>query len=151
MPRLAIAVVLLALVALASTMTYTGYLVVGVLADYLDIGRVMTGLLLGALFARLPWVRQGKLRTVGLLPKRARRPLMVSLLAFCLLSFLYRGEMVPALFVAFAATFIITFPTIRQRIVSRTFAPFFKSRVDPRRPKSTDDTVIDVEFREKKD
>ena len=151
MPRLAIAIALLALVALASTMTYSGYLVVGVLADYLDIGRVMTGLLLGALFARLPWIREGKLRTVGLLPKRARRPVMVGLLAFCLLNFLYRGELVPVLFVGFAATFLVTYPRIRQRILSRTFAPFFKSPVGKNRRKSIDDTVIDVEFREKKD
>lgn len=151
MPRLTLAVAILVLAALASTMTYTGYLVVGVLADYLGIGRVMAGLLLGGLFARLPWIRKGKLRTVGLLPKHVRRPTMLLLLAFCLLSFLYQGEKVPALFLGFAATFLLTYPWIRQAILGRMFSSLFKSPTDLNHPKRTDDTVIDVEFREKKD
>jgi hypothetical protein len=97
MPKLTIAVALLVLAALASTMTYTGFLVVGVLADQLGTGRVGAGLLLGGLFARFPWVNKGKLRIVGLLPKPVRRPLIVSLLALCMLNFLSRGVYVPAL------------------------------------------------------
>lgn len=151
MPRLTIAAALLALAALASTLTYTGYLVVGVLADYLDTGRVIAGLLLGGLFARVPWIIKGKFRTVGLLHKRIRRPVMVSLLALCSLSFLFKGEMVPVPFLGFTATFLLTYPRMRQAILGRTFSSLFKSPVDQNRPKSKDDTVIDVEFREKKD
>lgn len=151
MPRLAIAVALLLLVALASTMTYTGYLVVTVVADYLDTGRFLAGLLLGGLFARLPWIREGKLHTVGLLPKRARLPVMVAILAVCLLNFLNRGEIVPMLFLGFAVTFLLTYRWIRQAILSRAFSSLFKSSADKNSPKSTDHTVVDVEFREKKD
>jgi hypothetical protein len=151
MPRLVIAVLLLALVALASTMSYAGYLTVGVVADHLGTGRLMAGLLLGVIFTRLPWVREGKLRTIGLLPKRARLPVMAALLAFCLLSSLYRGEWVPMLFLGFAMTFLLTYRRIRQMIVSRSISSLFKSSADPNHAKSTDDTVIDVEFREKKD
>ena len=151
MPRLTIAVVLLALVALASTMTYTGFLVVGILADQLGTGRVTAGLLLGGLFARFPWISKGKLRTVGLLPKPVRRPIVMSLLALCFLSFLSRGEYVPALFIGFAAVFLVTFPWMRRAIFGRLLSSLFKSAADQNSPKSTDGTVIDVEFREKKD
>ena len=76
-PKLVIAIALLMLAALAGAMTYTGFLVVGVLADYLGTGRVLAGLMLGALFARFPWISKGGLRIVGLLPKIVRRPLIV--------------------------------------------------------------------------
>jgi hypothetical protein len=151
MPRSTIAVVLLALAAVASTMTYTGFLVVGVLADQLGTGRVMAGLLLGVLFARIPWLSKGKLCTVGLLPKHVRRPIMMSLLALCLLSFLSRGEYVPALFTGFATAFLLTYPWMRRAIFGRILSSLFKPPSDQIRPKTTDDRVIDAEFRERKD
>ena len=77
MPKLMLAVALQLLVALASTLTYTGFLVIGVLAEQLGAGRIVAGLLLGALFARFPWISKGGLRIVGLLPKIVRRPLIV--------------------------------------------------------------------------
>ena len=149
-PKLAAAVTLAVLAALASTMTYTGFLVVGVLADYLGTGRVTAGLLLGVLFARFPSISKGKLRVVGLLPKPARRPLIVSILALCLLTFLMRAEYLPALFVGFATAFLLGYPWLRRvvfdRIVSSVFT--FTGR---NRSTSTDDTVIEGEFREKKE
>ena len=150
MPRLTLAVVVLALAALASTMTYTGFLVVGVVADHLGTGRVMAGLLLGALFARFPWIRKGKLRIVGLLPKPVRRPLIVSLIALCLLNFLSRGEYVPAVFTGFATACLLTYPWLRRAIFDRILSSVFKF-AGQNRPKSTGDTVIDGEFREKKE
>lgn len=151
MPRLVAAIFLLTLVALASTLSYAGFLVVGVLAEHLGTGRLLAGLLLGVLFARLPWVSQGKLRTVGLLPKRARLPVMLALLLFCLLSYSYRGEWVPVLFLGLAAAFLLAYRRIRTMIASRIFSPFLRSPVDPHPPKRVDDKVVDVEFLEKKD
>lgn len=149
MPRLAIAIVVLALAALASTLTYTGFLVVGVLADYLGTGRAMAGLLLGILFARFPRISNGKLRLVGLLPKPVRRPLIVSIIALCSLAFLARGEYVPAAFTGFATAFLLTYPWLRRAIFDRMLSSVFKfAGKNPR--KDTDDTVIDAEFREKK-
>ncbi|SFD81983.1 hypothetical protein [Massilia yuzhufengensis] len=122
MPRLAIALVVLALAALASTMTYSGFLVIGVVADFLGTGRVMAGLMLGALFARFPWIRNGKPRVVGLIPKPFRRPLIVSLLALCLVNFLSRGEVVPAAFTGFATAFVLGFPWLRRAMFDRLVA-----------------------------
>jgi len=150
-PRLMIAVALLALAALASTITYTGFLVVGVLADHLGTGRIVTGLLLGVCFARLPWFSKGKFHTVGLLPKRARRPVIVGLLALGMWSFLSRGDYMPAVIIGFAAAFLLTYPWMRRVIFGRVLSSVFKSPADQNRPKSTGSTVIDVEFREKKD
>ncbi|MFC5459737.1 hypothetical protein [Massilia niabensis] len=131
-------------------MTYTGFLVIGVLADYLGTGRVVVGLLLGALFARFPWIRKGKLRVVGLLPKPVRRPLIVGILGLCLLHFLSRGDYVPVAFTGFATAFLLTFPWLRRAIFDRMLSSVFKfTGQQPR--KSTDDRVIDGEFREKKD
>jgi hypothetical protein len=124
MPKQTIAVALLVLAALAGTMTYTAFLVVGVLAEHLGTGRVMAGLLLGGLFARFPWIRKGKLRIVGLLPKPVRRPLIVSILALCLLNFLSRDEYVSALFIGFATAFLLTYPWLRRAIVDRILSPF---------------------------
>jgi hypothetical protein len=150
MPKQTIAVALLVLAALASTMTYTGFLVVGVLADYLGTGRVMAGLLLAVLFARFPWISKGKLRIVGLLPKPARRPLILSILALCLLNFLSRGEYVPAGFTGFATAFLLTYPWLRRAIFDRMLSSVFK--FTGRNPfRRTDDRVIDGEFREKKE
>jgi hypothetical protein len=141
----------LVLAALASTMTYTGFLVVGVLADYLNTSRAVAGLLLGALFARFPWMVKGKLRVVGLLPKPARRPLIVGILALCLLNFLWLGEYVPALFTGFATAFLLGYPWLRRAIFGRMSSSFFKF-TGFNAPKSrTDGTVIEGEFREKKD
>lgn len=131
-------------------MTYTGFLVIGVLADHLGTGRVTAGLLLGALFARFPWISKGKLRIVGLLPKPARRPLIVSILALCLLYFLSRHEYVPAVFTGFTTAFLLTYPWVRRAIFDRILSSVFKfTGSNPR--KGTDDTVIEGEFREKKD
>ncbi|QYF94652.1 hypothetical protein KY495_05500 [Massilia sp. PAMC28688] len=136
---------------LASTLTYTGFLVVGVLAHYLDIGRVMAGLLLGVLFARVPWFSKGKLRTYGLLPAPLRRPAMVLLLVLSLAHFLWLGDYLPAVVIAFAAFFLVAFPWIRRAIWGRIVSSLFKSAPGPGRQKDRDDMVIDGEFREKKD
>lgn len=132
-------------------MSYAGYLVVGVVATHLGTGRLAAGLLLGVLFARLPWVRQGKLRTVGLLPRRARLSVMIALLAFCLLNFLSRGDFMPVLFLGFAAAFLLGYRRVRQMVISRTISSLFKLPAGPAQPKRTDNTVTDVEFRERKD
>lgn len=149
-PKLTFALVLLMLAALASTMTYTGFLVVGVVADYLGTGRVMAGLLLGGLFARFPWISKGKLRVLGLLPKPARRPLIVSLLALCFLHFLSRGEYLPAGFTGFATAFLLTYPWLRRAMFDRMLSSVFPF-AGLNHPDSTDDRVIDAEFKEKKE
>lgn len=151
MPKLAVAVLILALVALASSLTYAGFLVVGVVATHLGTGRFMAGLLLGILFARLPVVRNGKLRTVGLLPKNTRQPVMVALLVFCLLSYLYRGAMLPALFLGFAASFLLSYRWLRRSLLRRALASLFGAPPDQARRNGNDQTIIDAEFREKKD
>ena len=141
---------LLVLAVLASTMTYTGFLVIGVLADHLGTGRVAAGLLLGALFARFPWIRKGKLRIVGVLPKPVRRPLIISILALCSLYFLSRGEYVPTLFTGFALAFLLAYPWLRKAMFDRILSSVFK--FTGRKPAgSTDDTVIEGEFRERKE
>lgn len=150
-PRLAIAAVLIVLVALASTMSYTAYLVIGVLAEFLGIGRFTTGLLLAVLFARLPWFSKGKFRTVGLLPAFARRPVVISLLALCCLSFVSRGMYVPALFTGFATAFLLSYPLIRRRITGRMVSSVFGSARGRKSADSSGASVIDVEFTEKKD
>lgn len=132
-------------------MTYAGYLVVGVVADHLGTSRFMASLILGGIFARLPWIREGKLRIIGLLPKRTRLPIMVAILVICLLNFLNRGELVPMLFLGFAATFLLTYPWLRKRILSRAFSSLFKLPIGSDSPKNTEKKVIDVEFREKND
>lgn len=150
MPKLTIAAALVMLAALAGTLTYTGYLVVGMLADYLGTGRGMAGLLLAGLFARFPWVSEGRLRIVGVLPKPARRPLMVSLLAFCLLHFLSQGDHVQAGVTGFATAFLLTFPWVRRAVSDRMRSSVF-GFAGKNRPARTDDNVIDGEFRERKD
>lgn len=150
-PKLAIAIFLLALVALASTLSYTGFLVVSAVAEHLGTGRLMAGLLLGIVFARLPSIKEGKLRTIGLLPKRMRLPAMVALLAFCLLSYAYRGDVMPVLFLTFAAAFLLLYPRVRDLLVGRVITSLFKSSSGHGQPRNADDRVIDVEFREKKD
>ena len=150
MPRLAIAVVLLALVTLAGISTYAGYLVVGMLADYLGSGRFVAGLLLGALFVRLPHVRDGKLRTIGLLPKKARLPIVLMLLAVCLIQHAVQRNALPVLALGLAASVLLTFRWIRQTLINRV-SVFLKPTREPAAPKSVDPTIIDVDFREKKD
>lgn len=151
-PKLMVAVALLALIALASTMTYTGFLVIGVLAEYLTISRFLTGLLLGVLFARVPSFQGGKLRTVGLLPKPARRPVMVSFLAVALLSFVQRADYVAAGFMVFAMAFLLTFPLIKRAVVGRMASSVFKfAPGQQQRRQAVDENVIDGDFREKKD
>ncbi|WP_426176842.1 hypothetical protein [Massilia sp. TWR1-2-2] len=145
------AAALLVLAALAGAMTYTGFLVVGVLADYLGTGRFVAGLLLGGLLARFPWVSNGKLRIVGLLPKPLRRPLIVSLLAVCLLSFLWRAEYVPTLLTGFTTAFLLAYPWLRKAIFDRMLSSFSKLAPGKDRHTSIDDGVIEGEFREKKE
>lgn len=149
-PRLTIAFALLLLAVLAGTMTYTGFLVIGVLAEYLGTGRVVAGLLLGALLARFPWISQGRPSIVGLLPKPLRRPFMLALLALCLLHFLVQGDYLSAGFTGFAAGFILGYPWLRRAIFDRVRSSFsaFGGRKAPGRD---DGMVIDAEFREKKE
>ena len=150
MPRLTLALALAVLAVLAGTMTYTGFLVVGVLADQLGTGRATAGLLLAALLARFPWIRQGKLRIVGVLPKPYRRPVIVGLLVICLMNFLLRGETLPAGFIGFTIVFLLAYPWLRRALFDR-MASSFSRFTGPQAPRGRDDTVIDVEFREKKD
>ncbi|UVW29266.1 hypothetical protein [Massilia sp. H6] len=131
-------------------MTYTGFLVVGVLAEQLGTGRVIAGLLLGAVFARFPWISQGKLRIVGLLPKPVRRPLIVGLVALCAVVFLVQGRYVPAAFTGFTTAFVLGFPWLRRAMLDRILASVYKF-AGKQAPKSTDGMVIDAEFKEKKD
>jgi len=149
-PKLTIAVALCILVALASMLTYTTYLVVGVLADYLGTSRGMAGLLLAILFARVPWISQRGPRIVGLMPKSARRPVMLSLIALCCLHFAWGGDYVPAGWAGFATVFLLAYPWLRRAVFDRMLSPVFKfAGRQPRQSK--DDNVIDAEFRERKD
>jgi len=150
-PRLALVVALSVLVALAATLTYTGFLVIGVLADYLGTGRFVAGLLLGGLFARFPWIRDGKLRIVGLLPKPVRRPLIASILALCSLHFVWQGDYVPVLFTGFAMAFLIAYPWVRRATVDRMSASVFNFAGGRHPRQHTDDSVIEGDFREKKE
>ena len=147
-PKLAGAVALLVLAALAGTMTYTGFLVVGVLADYLGTGRAVAGLLLGGLFARFPWISKGKFHIAGLLPKSVRRPLVLGLLALCSIHFLSLGEYVHAAFTGFATAFLLAYPWLRRALFDRLLSSVFRF-TRQNRPGSHDDRVIDGEFREK--
>lgn len=131
-------------------MTYTGFLVIEVVADYLGTGRIAAGLLLGVLFARLPWIKEGRLRIVGLLPKPVRRPLIVSILALCLVTFVARGDYVPALFAGVAMAFVLAYPWLRRAIFDRISSSVFRF-AGQNRPESADDTVIEGEFRERKE
>lgn len=151
MPKLAIAVAFIALAVLAGTLTYTGFLVVGVLAERLGTGRFLAGLLLGMLFARFPWISKGKLRVVGLLPKPVRRPFILSLLVLCLLHFLSGGDYVAASFMAFAAAFLLAFPWLRRALFDRLLSSVFAFSGAGKPPQGIDPTVIDGEFRERKD
>lgn len=149
-PKLAGAVVLLVLAALASTITYTGFLVVGVLADYLGTGRTIAGLLLGGLFARFPWISKGKFRIAGLLPKPVRRPLIISLLALCAIHFVSHGDDVHAAFTGFVMAFLLAYPWLRRAIFDRMVSSVFTS-AGKSPPSSAGGRVIDGEFREIKD
>jgi hypothetical protein len=149
-PKLMVAAALAVLAALAGTMSYTGFLVVGVLADHLGTGRFLAGLLLAVLFARFPWIRQGRLRVVGLIPGPARRPLVVVLLALCSLDMLSRADYVATLFTGFATAFVLGYPWLKRAVVGRLLSSV--SRFAGRQPSGhADDTVIDGEFRERKD
>jgi len=149
-PKLTLAIALLLLAALAGTMTYTGFLVVGVLAAHLDTSRFLAGLLLAALFARFPWISKGKLRIVGLLPKPVRRPILAGILALCLLNFVWLGDSVSAIFTGFTLAFLLGYPWLRRVLFDRIVASV--SRFTGQRPfNRNDDRVIEGEFREKKD
>lgn len=131
-------------------MTYTGFLVVGVLADHLGTSRVVAGLLLGAVFARFPWISQGRLRIVGVLPQAVRRPLFVGLLALCLLRFLLLGETLPALCTGFTMAFLLGYPWLRKTLFGR-LTSVFAFAPGRNAPASVDDNVIEGEFRERKE
>ena len=150
-PKATIAALLFVLAALAGMLTYTGFLVVGALAWYLDIGRFFAGLLLGMLFARIPWLGNGKLRTVGLLPTWLRRPVMLALLAMCLVRLLPQGDYVPAAFVGVATVFLLAFPWIKRAVSSRIASSLFQFPGKQKRADSIDGKVIDADFREVKD
>ncbi|HBF49207.1 MAG TPA: hypothetical protein DDX04_01125 [Massilia sp.] len=133
-------------------MTYTGFLVIGELAGHLGTSRFMAGLLLGALFARFPWISKGRLRIVGLLPQPVRRPLIVSLLVLCLASFLLRAEYVQAVFTGLTTAFLLAYPWLRKTVFDRLRSSF--TRFTPGRhgrQSANDDTVIEGEFRERKE
>jgi hypothetical protein len=150
MPRLVIAVALLALAALASALTFTGFLVVGVVADYLGTGRIVAGLLLGVVFARFPWISKGKLRIAGLLPPPLRRPLVLALLVLSSVHFLSQGAYAPAVFTGFATAFVLGYPWLRRSMRDRMVSSF--ARFTGRQPPgSADDMVIDGEIRERKE
>lgn len=149
-PRLAIAFALLILVALAATLAYTGFLVIGVLADYLGTGRFVAGLLVGIVLARFPWISQGRPRMVGVLPKPLRRPAMVILLALCLLRFAMQGDTVSAVLAGFAIAFIVGFSWLRAKVFSRIASSAFNFAPGGRAPVA-DNTVIEGEFRERKE
>ena len=136
---------------LAATISYTGFLVIGVLADYLGSSRFVAGLLLGALFARFPRVSNGKLGMVGLVPKPVRQPLMAGLLALCLLRFLAQGEVVPALFAGFTMAFVLGFSWLRKWLFARAASSVFNVAGGRNKPVAADNSVIDGEFRELKD
>ena len=139
------------LAALAGTLSYASYLVIGTVAEHLAVGHGTAGLLLAALFTRLPWVRNGKLRTVGLLPARARRPVMFALLALSLFDSVYRADLVAVGFIGLAAIFLMTFRWMRHRVFNRVMSPFSRPSVEPTQAARVDDKVIDVVFRERKD
>jgi len=156
MPKLAIAFVVLLLVALAGVSVYAGYLVVGVVSDYLGIGRFLASLFLGIMFVRLPLVRQGKLSTVGVLPKAARLPIVMALLSMAMLSYFYRSEMVPVLCLFLAAALLLACRWMKLTLAHRMSSFFSKSVFESARSRSADGrnadpSIIDAEFREKKD
>ena len=132
-------------------MSYTGFLVIGVLADYLGTSRFVAGLLLGVLFARFPRVSNGKLGMVGLLPKPVRQPLMVGLLALCLLRFLAQGDVAAALFVGFTMAFVLGFSWLKKLLWARVSSSVSDFGGGGKTPVAADNTVIDGEFRELKD
>jgi hypothetical protein len=144
MPRFAALVLLLALAALSSGISYAGYLVLGIVAEFLGSGQSATGLLFGALFARLPWISQGRLGTVGLLPRNARRPIMLVLLTWCIASLLYRGETGSAVFPGFAAAFLLAYPWLRQKALDRIRSFLQGSMRGPARRGASDPKIIDV-------
>lgn len=152
-PRLSIAAAFLVLAALATTLSYTGWLVVGVLADYLDTGRFVAGLLLACVFARFPRISGGKLRLVGLLLQPLRRPAMASVLGLCLLRFVLQGESVSALVTGLTLAFVLGFPCLKSLVFARMTSSVFNFAAGAGRnaPVAVDDTVIDGEFREMKE
>lgn len=150
-PRQTVAIVLLVLVALATTMTYTVFQVVGVVAEYLGTSRFVTALLLGALFARFPWISGGKPRIVGLLPKPVRLPVMASLLVLCLLRFLMQGDVVSVVCAGLTMVFLLGFPWLKKRLFARMSASVSNFAAGRKAPVVVDHTVIEGEFREMKD
>jgi hypothetical protein len=151
MPRLSIAAALAVVAALVAAMTYTGWLVVGVLADYLGTSRFVAGLLLGVFFARVPWIGNGKPRIVGLLPKPVRQPLTLGLLALCLLRFSMQGDTVAALFVGATLAIVLAFPWFKKALFAKVSSSFSHFAGGRNAPVAVDDTVIDGEFRERKE
>ena len=150
-PKLTIAVALLALAALATMMTFTGYLVIGVLAEFLNTSRFVAGLLLGCVFARFPWISKGKPRIVGLLPKLLRLPLMATLLAFCLVHFLMQNDVAAALCIGFTIAFVLGFSWLKKMVFARMSSSVFNFAARGNAPVAVDNTVIEGEFKEMKD
>jgi hypothetical protein len=150
-PKLTIAVALLALAALATMMTFTGYLVIGVLAEFLDTSRFVAGLLLGCVFARFPWIRNGKPRIVGLLPKQLRLPLMATLLSFCLVHFFMQSDVSAALCIGLTIAFVSGFSWLKKMLFARMSSSVFNFAARRNAPVAVDNTVIEGEFKEMKD
>jgi len=132
-------------------MSYTGFLVIGVLADYVGTSRFVAGLLLGVLFARFPRISNGKLGMVGLLPKPVRLPLMAGLLALCLLRFLAQGDVVAALCTGLTMAFVMGFSWLRKTLFARLSSSVSQFAGGRKTTAPADSTVIDGEFRELKD
>lgn len=75
---------------------------------------------------------------------------MASLFALCALHFLLQGEYVSSVFTAFATAFLLVFPRLRRAMVDRTLSSVFPF-AGQKPSRATDDTVIEGEFREKKE
>ena len=157
MPRVSLVFGLLLLILIAGCSAYAGILVIGSISRYLDTSRFVAGLLLGLAFLRLPSFKEGKLRTKGLVPKPARLPLMLILLAACLVSYLGRNEVRDAVFIGLAMGILLVTNAIRSLVKSRV-ASFFtehqrSASAEPAAgpSRAADPNVIDVDFREPKD
>jgi len=156
MPKLTITVAIVLLLILAGISGYAGYLVVGVVAGYLDIGRILTGILLSILFIRLPRLRQGKLSTIGILPKIARLPIVATLAALSTLHYFNQDDIAAVVCLILATTFFLVFRWLKLTLSSRLSSLFAKPGFGFGRSRSAsaekaDPSIIDMEFREKRD
>jgi hypothetical protein len=156
MPRASLVFALVALICIAGCSSYAGILAIASIADHLGTSRFVAGLLLGLLFLRLPSFREGKLRTKGLLPSPARLPLMVALLAACIVDYGSQGKVVEAVFIGLAVAILLAMKAIRALVATRIAGLFTRFQQPPGTSpatgpaKAVDSNVTDVDFREKK-